>query len=164
MAAAQISACSFQAPLALAEFFNFKLEEGEEGCSGNRILLAAFLPPDTIRIMREPLETAFRGCFSDQVLSLSEVSSLLLGHEIFHGIEEGDKNIYTRSQRILTTKIWRMKFYAPIHAVSEIAATYFSKRITGLPYSPFALDILLYYNYDIMEALRLYEEVSGYSL
>ena len=46
-----------------------------------------------------------------------------------------------------------------IRALSEIAGMYFSKKLNGFPYSPFALDILLYYNYNSETALNMYREV-----
>lgn len=55
--------------------------------------------------------------------------------------------------------------YYPIHndsaviALSEIAAMAFAGELTGLPYSPYVMDVFLVYGYSPEEASGLYEEM-----
>ena len=89
-----------------------------------------------------------------------DIAKLLLGHELFHFVEEKyKKEIWTRTYKI---ELWAPK---PLHnrsgvaVLGEIAAMSFAKTLTGIPYSPYVMDAFLVYGYSPEAASGLYEEM-----
>ena len=149
-------------PWKLAEKMKLKVEYEDRGQMADRVLFALFTPPDRIQIMKEPIELAVKGGLMKDLLAPEQIERLILGHEIFHYLEEEEEGIYTRQEKIVLWKLFGYKSKSTVRALSEIAGMYFSKKINGFSYSPFALDILLYYNYNSNEALRMYREVLSF--
>ncbi len=56
------------------------------------------------------------------------------------------------------------KNYSTIRTLGEIGAMAFTKELNGLKYSPFILDILLYFSYDSSGAGKIYRDVLGVNL
>lgn len=149
-------------PWEMADKLNLKVEYQDRGQIGDQILFALFTPPKEIQIMKEPIDLAVKNGLLEDLMTAEQIESLILGHEIFHYLEEEEEGIYTRSEKIV---LWRLLGYenkSTVRALSEIGGMYFSKKINGFPYSPFALDILLYYNYNPEEALKMYREVLSF--
>ena len=93
-----------------------------------------------------------------------DIKGLLLAHELFHFVEEKYKDeIFTKQEKI---RLWSL---GPLHndstviALSEIAAMAFAQAITGIPYSPYVMDVFLVYGYSPEEASGLYEEIMEYA-
>ncbi|MEY8354226.1 hypothetical protein AALB39_12820 [Lachnospiraceae bacterium 54-53] len=149
-------------PWEMAEKLRLKVELADRGQIADRVLFALFTPPDRIQIMKEPIELAVKCGFPDGLLTADQIRGLILGHEIFHYLEETEEGIYTRSERIVLWKLFGYESKSTIRALSEIGGMYFSKKINDFSYSPFALDILLYYNYNSNEALKMYREVLSF--
>ena len=149
-------------PWELAEKLKLNVEYGYRGQIADQVLFALFTPPDQIQIMKEPMELAAKNGLLEGMLTMEEIERLILGHEIFHYLEEEEEGIYTRREKVVLWKLLGYKSKSTVRALSEIAGMYFSKKINGFPYSPFALDILLYYNYNSNEALKMYREVLSY--
>ena len=147
-------------PREIAGRLGLRVEYLDKGQIADRVLFALFTPPDLIQIMREPLDKAVEGGSLDGFSTRGQLEDLILGHEIFHYLEEEDEAIYTRTEKIRLWKILGFENRSTIRALSEIAGMYFSKKLNGFPYSPFALDILLYYNYNSETALNMYREVA----
>ena len=74
-------------------------------------------------------------------------------------LEEEEEEIYTRTETITLWKFFGYRHTSTIRALSEIAGMAFTKNLNQFPYSPFTLDILLYYNYNSSEASAIYAEV-----
>lgn len=151
-------------PGKLAAVLGLKVAYEEQGKVGDRILFAFFTPPNQIQIFREPIaralgEEEMKPLLADGILSEQGIKDLILGHEIFHCLEERDEGIYTRQEQIVLWKLFGYCHRSTVRAVSEIAAMAFTRYLNRPSYSPFALDILLYYNYDKQEALRMCGEV-----
>lgn len=149
-------------PWELAEKLKLKVEYEDMGQIADRVLFALFTPPDRIQIMKEPIELAAKNGLPDGLFTVEQIERLILGHEIFHYLEEEDKEIYTRKEKVVLWKLLGYESKSTVRALSEIAGMYFSKKINGFSYSPFALDILLYYNYNSNEALKMCREVLSY--
>lgn len=149
-------------PWKLAEKLKLKVEFMDRGQIADRVLFALFTPPDRIQIMKEPIERAAGNRELTGLITGEQMEKLILGHEIFHYLEEEDEEIYTKNEKIVLWKLFGYESKSTIRALSEIAGMYFSKKINGFPYSPFALDILLYYNYNPDEALKMYREVISF--
>ena len=111
--------------------------------------------------MREPIEKAAENEEIRKFVTEEQIKNLILGHELFHFLEEEDEGIYTRSETITLWKFLGYEHRSTVRALSEIAGMAFTKKLNQFPYSPFTLDILLYYNYNSDEALNIYSEVIG---
>ena len=131
-----------------------------------RILFARFTPPRTIDIMREPLARyaqllpTLPPAESAALPDADGVYDMLLGHELFHYAEESHASeIYTRRRTIRLWKIFGFENRTTIRALSEIAAMAFARTLCRVGYSPFALDVLLFYSYDKSNARRIYDHI-----
>ena len=77
--------------------------------------------------------------------------------------EKYKKEIFTKQEKI---RLWS---FGPLHndsiiiALSEIAAMAFAQAVTGIPYSPYVMDVFLVYGYSPEEASGLYEEMMAYA-
>lgn len=149
-------------PREIAKKLKLKVEFTDRGQIADRVLFALFTPPDKVEIMTEPISRLTGQAGLDGLITREEIENIILGHEIFHYLEEETEGIYTRSEKVV---LWRFLGYenkSTLRALSEIGGMYFSKKINEISYSPFALDILLYYNYSPDEALEMYREVLSY--
>ncbi len=129
------------------------------------ITFAHFQPPKTISVYRHSLEKAEKLLNFDEINKVMEqvnIKDVLIAHELFHVVEEKEKNfIFTRKHKI---NLWAPPFFhnrSTVRALSEIAGMAFAKRLTGLSYSPFLLDIFLVYGYSFETAKSLYNELKA---
>ncbi len=146
-------------PGEIAEYLGLSITFPKEANVGGRILFALFTPPNNIQIMREPIEKASSDEAVREFVTEEQMKNLILGHELFHFLEEEEEGIYTRSEKVTLWKLFGYEHRSTVRALSEIAGMAFTKKLNQFPYSPFTLDILLYYNYNLGEALNIYEEV-----
>ncbi|MGN0983321.1 MAG: hypothetical protein ACI4OI_00645, partial [Gemmiger sp.] len=93
-----------------------------------------------------------------------DITRLLLGHELFHYVEERyKKEIWTRTYRL---RLWQI---GPIHndsgvmVLGEIAAMAFTQELNELRYSPYVMDAYLVYGYSPEAASALYEEMMRFA-
>lgn len=131
--------------------------KAEDERIGNRIMFALYTPPDLVQLASAPIEKL--GAFDLPWLAKETVENLMLGHELFHHIETHDPEIFTQKTKIT---LWKVLFYSyrtNVRATSEIAAMVFTKILNDLDYSPFMLDILLFYAYEPETATTMYYEV-----
>ncbi len=88
-----------------------------------------------------------------------DIYSILLLHEMFHGIEQKKADtIYTQTKKI---ELWRKPFsnLSKISCLSEIAAMSFAKSVLNLQYSPYIFDVILMYLYNREAAAMLFDEI-----
>lgn len=148
----------------IAEKLKLKVLLQDEMIIGKRILFACYTPPNEIEIMTEPVDKAAELILKDESMleyfEKKSIINIILGHEIFHCIEDQfEQEIYTRTEKILLWNILGLKNSSTVRALSEIGAMAFTKELNGLKYSPFILDILLYYAYDSSSAEKIYRDV-----
>lgn len=148
----------------MADDYNIRLMTGNESVIGERILLAQYTPPNEIVIMEEPLkkyEAALKRDHLEGILPpVSQVYNLLLGHELFHVLEDKyEDTIYTKSKKIILWKLWKYENKSTVRALSEIAAMYFSQTLNQAAFSPFILDILLSLQYSENIAGSIFEDI-----
>lgn len=142
-------------PWNIAEQLGLKVDDSDLPAGVKRVLFAQFTPPNQIEIMREPLEkykAVLAGLQGEQAKRLpaeEEIRGILLGHEIFHFLEERDSlSIYTRTERIRLWHFWRFQNCSTVGALGEIAGMAFTEKLNCLSYSPFLLDVLLFFGYN----------------
>ena len=164
--------CEFQnADLqTIARAYNLNLEFQNTLIIGDRILFACYTAPSRIQIMEEPINKAVELIEKEKpnlvnIFTRDAIIDIILGHEMFHFIEnEESDHIYTRNEKILLWKFMGYKNYSAVHALGEIGAMAFTKELTGIPYSPFILDFILYYSYSASNAEKIYRDILGKSL
>jgi hypothetical protein len=149
-------------PWEMAEKLKLKVEFTDRGQIADRVLFALFTPPDRVEIMTEPIERLNGSSGLCELFTKEEIIKLILGHEIFHYLEDEMKGIYTRNEKVILWKFLGYENKSTLRALSEIGGMYFSRKLNQISYSPFALDILLYYNYSPDEALKMYREVLSF--
>lgn len=125
---------------------------------GGQVLFAQFVQPDEITIYTDCLDKA--ETLGGALPPRAELQNIILAHELFHAVEEQNQDtIYTHTEKI---ELWRRPFSnrSCIVCLSEIAAMAFARRLLGLPFNPYALDVLLVYPYDANAACGLYQEIT----
>lgn len=148
------------AEIVAAHGIRVEMMKNEDEVVGSRILFALFTPPNLIQISKGPIEKI--GAYELPGLAAENVENMMLAHELFHFIESHDKEMYTQKTKIV---LWKFLFYSyksTVRATSEIAAMAFSKTLNQMKYSPFMLDILLFYSYDPQTATKMYYEVMDF--
>ncbi len=130
----------------------------------DRVLFAEYRVPDTICIYMDAVKKAKKYLAKPEIRAVLteklDVSRLLLAHELFHHVEEKyKKEIYTKTEKIRLWSVGPLHNDSTIIALSEIAAMAFAREITGIPYSPYVMDVFLVYGYSPEEASGLYEEM-----
>jgi hypothetical protein len=149
----------------IAEQLKLKVEFHDTSMIGKRVLFAQFTPPNQIEIMKEPIHRAVSKITEDasilvDLFQQNDIIDIILGHEIYHFVEEEySQMIYTRTEKILLWKFFGFKNYSVIRTLGEIGAMAFTKELMGLKFSPFILDVLLYYCYDPASAEKIYRDV-----
>ncbi|RAU95333.1 hypothetical protein [Paenibacillus sp. YN15] len=149
----------------LAGKLKLKVEFREVSMTGKRVLFASYAPPDQIIIMKEPVEQAVRLIAEEdpgivELFTQTGIINTILGHEMFHFVEEQlEQEIYTRTEKICLWNFLGWKNYSTIRTLSEIGAMAFTQELNGLEYSPFILDVLLYYGYDAASAQKIFRDV-----
>lgn len=143
-----------------AEKFRAELPKMPTG--GGHVLFASYVEPDEMTVYLDCVEKAEALAERENLWELLpglNLTDVLLAHELFHGIEyRNRKEIYTQTEKI---ELWRKPFSnrSRILCLSEMAAMAFAKELTGLPFSPYVLDVLLMYSYNEEAACALYEEI-----
>ena len=154
----------------IATKLKVNIEFRDSKMTGKRVLFANYTPPNRIEIMEEPVQRAVQLLSGTDVMlyklvQQDDIMDTILGHEIFHLIEDNnEQEIYTRTEKICLWSFMGYKSYSTIRTLSEIGAMAFTQELNGLSYSPFMLDVLLYYSYDSTSAEKIYRDVLGVSL
>lgn len=161
-----LSETGARTPDEIAAHFGLHVTSGSLPMAEQRILFARFTPPDAIEIMREPLEkyaSLLAGLPAEESARLpaeAEVRNVLLGHELFHFVEERyQEEIYTRTEKIRLWKIFGLENRSTIRSLGEIAGMTFSKTINRIAYFPFLLDVLLFFGYHEESARSIYRNI-----
>ncbi|MBW4083038.1 hypothetical protein [Paenibacillus sp. S150] len=153
----------------IAQKLKLKLEFQDAPMTGPRVLFACYTPPDKIGIMEEPMRRAAELVRGEdpaivELFQQAGIMNIILGHEIFHFVEDRiEQEIYTRTEKILLWNVLGYRNYSTIRTLSEIGAMAFTQELNRLSYSPFILDVLLYYSYDSSSAEKIYRDVLGVS-
>ncbi|KAB1436048.1 hypothetical protein [Candidatus Galacturonibacter soehngenii] len=148
----------------LAEVFQIKVFQQDSSMIGKRIVFALYTPPNRIEIMNEPIQKACdileKDSFLVEHFTQEVIINTILGHEIFHFLEEQfEQEIYTRTKKILLWSCLGIKNYSTIRTLSEIGAMAFTKELNQLTFSPYILDIILYYSYDSCSTKKIYHDI-----
>lgn len=155
-------------PESLANKMGIKVQYPEMPQNTDRVLFAEYKIPNDVYIYTDAVKKAnetMEESSAREILGYNlNISRLLLSHELFHYVEKQNAdNIFTRTEKV---ELWAPK---PLHnrsgidVLGEIAAMAFARELTGLPYSPYVMDVFLVYGYNPEEASGLYEEIMEYA-
>lgn len=134
----------------------------ENGDSTDYILFAKFNSPDKIAVSSANVKKAEDMTEKEELRELIDnvsIEDVLLAHEMFHLIEDSDKEIYTRITKIKLWNLGPFKYHSGIITLGEIAAMAFAKELLKLSFYPNIFDVLLLYPHDEKRAKLLYDEV-----
>jgi hypothetical protein len=153
-------------PGTIARRFGLEIVENDFQMTGNQKLFARFTPPKKIEIFQEPLkkyEGVLAGVSEEQaslLISLREIYNLVLGHEIYHYMEECNAGtIYSRAEKYTLWRFFGFHYDTTVNALGEIAGMAFSRKLNHADYSPFLLDVLLFFGYDFEQASAIFQKI-----
>lgn len=129
------------------------------------IMFACYNSPNKITIFKRNkvlVEEFIKENNLNSKLEYIDVESMLLAHELFHHIEENNKDIYTKNEKVVLWKIGKYKYKSGLVCIGEIAAMAFAKELLSISYNPYVFDILMLYPHDENKADELYIEMEGF--
>lgn len=141
---------------------NLKISYEESDGSDNYIVFAKFNYPDKVTIYRGNIEKVTKLIGENDLGDLLEhvdVENMLLAHEMFHYLEEQNKEIYTRTTKIQLWKLGPLKNNSSLMAVGEIGAMAFARELLGISYSPYVFDTVMLYPHDEKKTQNLVDEI-----
>lgn len=149
-------------PVRAAQHLGVKIRSEDASPGGGQILFATLTEPDLITVYRDAVRRG-EALLADTDVAASlprlDITRILLWHELFHAVEMQKKaTIFTQTEKIA---LWRgpIPNRSTIRCLGEIAAMQFAAAMEGLTYSPYCLDVLLVYGYDMRAASALFDEI-----
>ena len=145
-----------------AEKLGLKVDYPDRPVGGGHILFAQFVEPNNISIFKDSLDKAEKLIEEEKLQDIFNgisIEDILLAHEVFHFLEEGNYDIFTKTEKIRLWKLGPLKNDSNIVALGEMAGMAFAKEFLKLKFSPYILDIFLVYIYNKEASYMLYEEV-----
>jgi hypothetical protein len=153
-------------PSTIARQFGLEVIENDFPMTGNRKVFAQFTPPKQIEIFKDPLkryESLLARASEQQaslLIPLQEIYNLVLAHEIYHYIEECNADtIYSRAEKYTLWRFFGFHYNTTVNALGEIAGMAFSRKLNHVAYSPFLLDVLLFFDYDEEQASAIFQKI-----
>jgi hypothetical protein len=146
----------------IAEKMSLKITYEDANDMDTYIMFACYNRPNKVTLFSENLKLVkqfIKENKLEQKLNNVDIESMMLSHEMFHHIEEYEKNIYTRTETIDLWKIGFFKYKSKLIALGEIAAMAFAKELLPLYYNPYIFDIIMLYPYDISKTEKLFDEI-----
>jgi len=154
-------------PILIAEKMGLVVDYPLMPQDSGRVLFAEFREPNEVNVFMDAVNKSSELMDEPDVrkaLGDLHIPSLLIAHELFHYIEQQQKNeIWTKTFKYEIWKVGPFRNRSTISVLSEIAAMGFSKRLIDLPYSPYVMDAFLVYGYTPQGASGLYEEMMKYA-
>ncbi|WP_066891707.1 hypothetical protein [Clostridium nigeriense] len=129
------------------------------------IMFACYNSPNKITIFKKNktmVEEFIKENDLSSKLEYIDVESVLLAHELFHHIEENNKDIYTKNEKVVLWKIGSYKYKSGLVCIGEIAAMAFAKELLSINYNPYVFDVLMLYPHDKNKATELYKEIEEF--
>jgi hypothetical protein len=133
-----------------------------EKSMGQYAMFACFNEPDRITIYESIAAASYELIMREGLGTLLgdiNIIDVLISHELYHYFEFRDDSIYTSRKLITLWSIGRFHYTSKVLCLQEIGAMSFTRRLTGLGFSPYALDVLFMYSMDKHKAGNLYENI-----
>lgn len=141
---------------------NLEIIEKDSNKTDSYIMFACYNSPNKITIYKQNKTLVEEFICNNKLngkLENIDIESILLAHELFHHIEENNKDIYTKNTKIVLWKLGSYKYKSGLVSIGEIAAMAFAKELLSLHYNPYLFDVLMLYPHDDKQANELYKEI-----
>lgn len=149
----------------IAKEMDLEIIEEEANTAHDYVMFACYNSPNKITLFKNNT-ILFKKFVSEyeigEKLSYVDIKSVLIAHEMFHYIEEIEKDIYTKTAKIVLWKIGGYEYKSKLVALGEIAAMAFAKEILLLSYNPYVFDVLMLYPHNKDLANKLFDEVKKF--
>lgn len=140
-----------------------KVHETQKANDGGYVIFAQYKPLKDISIFTHSIgqaEAYLKECRGLPFENAETIKKVLLAHEIFHYIEETKKDaIFTRRKHINLWRIGPVKYSSALACLSELGGMAFAKKLCGISWSPYLLDVFLVYGYSPEAASNLFEGI-----
>lgn len=73
----------------------------------------------------------------------TEVPEMLLAHELFHCLQDREKDLYINRKHIVLWKLWKYEHRSRLRSLEEAASMAFAQRLLGMKVNPYAFDVLM---------------------
>ena len=149
----------------IAQKMNLNIIYKDTNGSDEYIMFASYNSPDKVTLFMGNVTLVEKFIEENQLedkLGNVDIESMLILHEIFHHIEENEKDIYTRTESIVLWKIGSFKYKSKLLALGEIAAMAFAKELLALSYNPYVFDTLMLYPHDEDKTDKLFNEIKEF--
>lgn len=149
----------------LAEKLKVEYVQKDSNITEEYIMFACYNSPNKITIFQKyklMVEKFIKDNNLRKKLENIDIESMLLAHELFHHIEENNRDIYTKKEKVVLWKIGRYKYKSGLICLGEIAAMAFAKELLKINYNPYVFDILMLYPHDEDKANELYKEIKEF--
>lgn len=148
-------------PRKLADKLGLTVTGSNKEMDGFAPTFAQFVLPNKITLFTRYSQAAQDAydSFGENTLGMVQVENTLISHEIFHYLEEQQKDsIYTKTEKI---QLWKKPFarFSTVASLGEIAGMAFAQEYLGLSFFPYVMDILLMYSLNIDAANVLYKSM-----
>ena len=148
----------------LANKMNMKLERPIKPVGEAHITFAIYEEPDKIFIFQDTInkfnDLVQKSKKLQEILNKINLEELILAHELFHVIEINKKEtIFTQTYKKNLWKLGPFENNSKIIAISEYSARLFSKKLLNIDISPYILDFLFLYVYNVQIANNIYDDM-----
>ena len=151
------------APSQIAHALGLQVLRPEMPHKGSQVVFADFEEPRTIRVYQNTIRHANETIQQESLQSFFDginLEEVLIAHELFHTIEMLNKDtIFTLNHKIVLWHIGSFKYTSSLPSLREITAMRFAKTLTGLPFSPYLLEVFFTYSYNQDAGGSLYNEI-----
>lgn len=152
-----------KSPSQIAQALGLQVLRPELPHKGSQVVFADFEEPGTIRVYQNTIRHANATIQQEGLQSFFEgvnLEEVLIAHELFHSIEMLNKDtIFTLNHKIVLWRIGSFKYTSSLPSLREITAMHFAKTLTGLPFSPYLLEVFFSYSYNPDVGGSLYHEI-----
>ncbi len=149
----------------IAEKMDLKITYKDTNGTDDYIMFACYNSPNKVTLFMGNVTLVKKFIKENELeekLNNVDIESMLILHEMFHHIEEIEKDIYTRVETIDLWRIGFFKYKSKLLALGEIAAMAFTKELLSLSYNPYVFDIIMLYPHDTKKTDKLLDEVKEF--
>ncbi|MBR0417709.1 MAG: hypothetical protein IJI66_00910 [Erysipelotrichaceae bacterium] len=149
--------------LQMAEKLGIEVSFPKIPAKGGNVRFAEFETPNKMRIFTDTFDKANALIEQEKLkkrMKNIDIQEVLIGHELYHYVENENKDtIFSLNHREVIWNIGAFKYDSHISVLPEIAAMSFSKKLNGIPFSPYLFDVFLTYSYNKELGIVTYNKI-----
>ena len=150
-----------------AQKLNVQITLKDSDGTDDYIVFAKFNYPNKVTIYSgnvKKVEKLIEENDMGRMLGQVDIESMLLAHEMYHYCEESNKEIYTKTKKIVLWKLGPIQYKSHLSALSEIAAMSFTRELLHLDYNPYIFDGIMLYPHDSKKTQELIDEILTFKI